>query len=508
MFIRSFLVWSILLTGWQVVVSQNFNRPVPPGVPPYEFEQYDSSDYGNYLMAPFRLGAGQGGPSKPAMILDASGYLLWYLPLAGQNVFDFKYHPDFQQYSLIRFVNPQFAQFILLDAALLPVDTFYTTNGVLPDPHEFTISSNHTFLISGVKDSVMDLSGYTFKNMPGSPQTNVIGFVVQEYDQDHHLIFEWNSSDHIHPSNGYDFYGYDSTAFDYAHGNAVFEDIDGNLLVSCRNTNAVYKVERPTGRVLWSLGGKTSSFTFSGDNGFSGQHDVQVLPNGHVTLFDNGNMNLFVKFSRAVEYALDTVTWKAQQVWQHRPQPFLFAPALGNHQTTEERNHLINYGLVYRPAPSFELMDDNENKLTALFFKDSVVSYRCFLEKLPVDQLPRPLVTCVEHDGILTLSAPAGYEKYMWSNGSITASIDVATPGTYQVWVNYGAGMLGSLPLKIDDPSSYCLATGTIDSVQHAGEQTILAVYDFLGRVVERPTPGGWYVVRYKNGDSRIVLMR
>ena len=48
--------------------------------------------------------------------------------------------------------------------------------------------------------------------------------------------------------------------FDYFHINSIDVDADGHLLVSARNTWAVYKVHRRTGEVLWRLGGKRSSF--------------------------------------------------------------------------------------------------------------------------------------------------------------------------------------------------------------------------------------------------------
>ena len=48
--------------------------------------------------------------------------------------------------------------------------------------------------------------------------------------------------------------------WDYLHVNSVQELGDGNLLIGGRNTSAVYKVDRRTAAVTWSLGGKHSSF--------------------------------------------------------------------------------------------------------------------------------------------------------------------------------------------------------------------------------------------------------
>ena len=50
---------------------------------------------------------------------------------------------------------------------------------------------------------------------------------------------------------------------------------DGNLLVSARNTWAVYKVSRKTGEVLWRLGGKRSDFEMGKGTVFAWQHDAR-----------------------------------------------------------------------------------------------------------------------------------------------------------------------------------------------------------------------------------------
>ena len=43
--------------------------------------------------------------------------------------------------------------------------------------------------------------------------------------------------------------------YDYFHINSIDVDSDGNLLVSARNTWAIYKIDRATGEVIWRLGG-------------------------------------------------------------------------------------------------------------------------------------------------------------------------------------------------------------------------------------------------------------
>ena len=500
-----FIAWMFLIPSF-CAFAQNFNRPVPAYMPRYEFVMHDTSYHGYYLTAPFSLGAGNQAPAT-AMILDSKGYLVWYMLPDALNLLDFKYFPDRQLYTFIKFKNPDDAWFTVMDTDFHLVDSFTTVNGFAPDPHEFQITSGQTYLVTGISDSIMDLSAFLFNGVPGSANTHVIGFVIQEFDENHNLLFQWNSNDHIHPAKAFQFYGYAPGNFDYCHGNSVAEDWDGNLLVSFRHLNAVYKISRFDGQVIWELGGKTSSFTFQNDPGFSGQHDAKRLPNGNISLFDNANMSVVPKISRAVEYSLDTVNWVAQKVWEYKYVPGFIGVAMGSHQTTEDRDHLINYGLDFRPNPSFVLTDDAGNLLSELFFQDSSMSYRSTIADIPFDNTKRPPVMCTQNANNITLSAPPGYNRYEWSTGAQSQSISISNTGTYQVWVDYGVGMIGSEPLTISDLQNACSVSG-VETPEPSQHPAVSGYYDLLGRKVARPLSGNIYLVRYENGKSKLVFWK
>lgn len=489
-------------------LAQAPNRPKPPAMPPYAFVIHDSTYQGYYLTTPFRLNGNAFGP-KPAAILDAKGFVLWFSPVFARNVNNFMYNPEAQMYQFVRFQNPQTAHYLLLDTAFNLVDSFTTVNGILPDSHEFHLTDDNTYLLAGVSDSIMDLSAFIINGAPGSPTTRAVGFVVQEFDSDHNLLYEWDSNDHIHPAQAYaSFYGYNPNNFDYCHGNSIDEDTDGHLLLSFRHLNAVYKIDRQTGAVIWQLGGKSSSFSFVNDAGFSGQHDARRLPNGNIAIFDNANMADTPRVSRAVEYALDTVNWVATKVWEYQYTPNVFSPAMGSHQTTPERLHLIEHGFVFRPDPNSVLVDDAGRLIAELIFADSVMSYRTYYySDLPVKSLQRPVITCSQNNGVVTLSAPPGYNRYVWSTGEMAPSITLNDTGVYQVWVNYGAGMLGSEPFFVDDLSAVCPLTGAGEPAGPGG-QKIVGYYDLLGRAIANPEAykhsGTLLLVRFADGSVRL----
>jgi len=134
------------------------------------------------------------------------------------------------------------------------------------------------------------------------------------------------------------------------HPNSIDFDLDGGVIASFRNTGAVVKIDPATHKVVWQLGGARNQFTFIGDplNGFSGQHCVRVLSNGHFIVFDNGVSNS-PGSSRAVEYAVDEAAKTATMVWQYVPDPPLFNQFTGSVQRLVNGNTVIawtNYGLI------------------------------------------------------------------------------------------------------------------------------------------------------------------
>jgi Arylsulfotransferase (ASST) len=57
--------------------------------------------------------------------------------------------------------------------------------------------------------------------------------------------------------------------------------------VSGRNLSTICRINKPTGHIVWRLGGKQSSFTFGAGATFSWQHDARYLSNNMVSMFDD-----------------------------------------------------------------------------------------------------------------------------------------------------------------------------------------------------------------------------
>lgn len=179
--------------------------------------------------------------------------------------------------------------------------TFTTPDGSPTDRHELQLLPNgdYVVVVYRARDGV-DLSPYG-----GPSDATVLDAVVEEITPDHKIAWSWSTADHVdlaETGRWYQNFVIDNpvrlpdgrTAYDIVHLNAVEPYGPHRFLVSLRHTDAVYSIDKSSGDVLWKLGGTPTSRSLKilGDHvaDFGGQHDVRVLPDGTVTLHDNGTL--------------------------------------------------------------------------------------------------------------------------------------------------------------------------------------------------------------------------
>lgn len=152
---------------------------------------------------------------------------------------------------------------------------------------------------------------------------------------DHYTIADWIEPTGVAPP------------FDFDHPNSLAFDLDGNYIVSFRHLGAVVKLDAQTGATMWQLGGRLNQFAIRGDplNGFTGQHSVRILDNGHLLMYDNG-LRHNPPHTRAVEYALDVGNKTATMVWEYEPSPVIFTPFVGSAQRLANGHTLVGFGVA------------------------------------------------------------------------------------------------------------------------------------------------------------------
>jgi hypothetical protein len=175
----------------------------------------------------------------------------------------------------------------------------------------------------------------------GPSNGTVLDSIVQEVDvKSGRVLFEWHSLDHIPLT---DTYSPVLDPFDYFHINSVDVDLDGNLLISARNTSALYKVDRSSGKILWRLGGRSGDFELGPSAFFMYQHDARAHSDGTITLFDDGPGPSSAQ-SRAIRLGIDLGSMRANVLQDYRHPTPLAAAAMGNAQVLGGNAMLVGWG--------------------------------------------------------------------------------------------------------------------------------------------------------------------
>lgn len=277
-----------------------------------------------------------GGATPYLMILDPSGYPRFHRAMRDLCT-DFKPQPN----GLLTYFDFAAGKYYAMDNTYVVVDSFECGNGYSTDVHELQLLPGGHALLMSYDGQPVDMSLV----VPGGDSAAiVIGLVIQELDEDKHVVFQWRSWDHFKIV---DATHEDLTApvIDYVHGNSIDADTDGNLIISSRHMDEVTKIDRVTGQLVWRWGGKHNQFTFVDDTlGFRHQHDARRIANGNITLFDNGNYR-DPAFSRAVEYELDEANLTARLVWEYRHVPEIYGFAMGSAQRLPNGSTLIGWGV-------------------------------------------------------------------------------------------------------------------------------------------------------------------
>ncbi|MFM1879281.1 MAG: hypothetical protein RLZZ241_2147 [Bacteroidota bacterium] len=110
---------------------------------------------------------------------------------------------------------------------------------------------------------------------------------------------------------------------DWGHANALAFDTDGNLLISYRDWNQIWKIDVATGSRMWILG-EGGDFKIEGLP-FDAQHAIIKDPQDNYLLFDNGRNK---RRSRIVSYVLQKDL--AREAWRIDLPEDLFSVKMGN----------------------------------------------------------------------------------------------------------------------------------------------------------------------------------
>jgi hypothetical protein len=301
-------------------------------------------------------------PQPGSMIVDGQGRLVWFERRPRQ-----AYNLEVQRYlgkPVLTWSEGTFLGFghpkdMIVNQSYRTVAVIRGAEDYKPDLHEFQITPQGTALIDAYSPVRADLS-----SVGGRVDGNVWDCIVLEVDiRTGRLLWEWHALGHIPVSNSYLKAPTARGLYDFFHINTIQQLPNRNLLISSRTTSAVYEIDKRTGNVVWTVGGKHPSFKMGPGTGFEWQHDAHLYPDGVLTLFNDAatQQEQDERQSSAEALAVNTSTMTVSLVHRYRHSPWQLARLGGSAQILPDHNVFVGWGsqpTFSEYSPSGQLLFD------------------------------------------------------------------------------------------------------------------------------------------------------
>lgn len=326
------------------------------------FEPGTSSGY--IFIAPYGFSDQSMYGQSGSLILDNLGDPIWFRPLGSPNLMNtdfrrqtYKGKPVLTFWQGTLATPPAYTNapggssepgscYYILDNTYAVIKNVRARRGFTSDIHEFLLTPCNTALFLSTKVVPMDLTPF------GGPKDGYVqDFAIQEVDLDtNKLVFFWDALDHIPLSESYVSASSaveSGNIWDAYHLNSIglTNNID-EIILSSRSCWTIYKIHKPTKKILWKLGGKNSSFTIESGAEFSWQHDARSLAKNLISLFDdnsNGESPSVIS-SHGLILELDFQSMTASLCRSYFHDPNLTVASQGNVQSLDNGNKFVGWG--------------------------------------------------------------------------------------------------------------------------------------------------------------------
>lgn len=237
------------------------------------------------------------------VIADNFGRISWFRPIdfegAGETVENFQAQEWKGRPVLTNYLGSTTARgysqrgvYEIFNKKYNRIKQFKPGNGYAADTHDFEITPWDTALVLSYRGVKWNTS-----SAGGGKNGKLMDNVFQEIDlKTGAVLFEWHSIGNVpmnednpdtppeQEENG------NWPVWDYFHINAVKPDGKNAFLISGRRNSGIYRIDRKTARNKWYLNGAGNGgdFKVAADATFGYQHDMNRLPNGDISIFDNG----------------------------------------------------------------------------------------------------------------------------------------------------------------------------------------------------------------------------
>ena len=252
------------------------------------------------------------------------------------------------------------------------------------DMHEFKQISNGNYMgfqneyavgpIPSNNDMTENFQAIGYQADGVTPEFPWFGQKIVEWNSDHEVVWSWNPFDHF-TMDDFDNYGgtwsmnvLAQNEYDWLHSNAFhFDEEESVIYVSHRHLSRISKIAYPSGDVIWNMGlpaeYNTGENNICTELGFSFQHNIQLLDDGSLLFFDNGNLSEMllgdsnpttrIRRIRVIDNSY------CETIWEYELPPNLFGSAAGSVQLLDNGNYsiyTIGTGSVIEVTPEQEII--------------------------------------------------------------------------------------------------------------------------------------------------------
>ncbi len=353
--------------------TQSFHSAPNLHPPTMTFTGNPDHSSGDVFVTPYA--SAQDGP----MIVDRRGNVLWFHPLKqGQEALDLQVQTYRGQKVLTWWQGVLDADHgtiyglghdVIADSSYKTVAVLHGSHPI--DLHEFQVTPEGTALVDEYVPVHMNLT-----SEGGLANGTVLDCVIQEIDiKTGRVLWQWHSLGHVPFAASYWSAPTNPNIYwDYFHLNSIQQLPNGNLLVSARNTWSIYEISRSTGHVLWTMGGKDSTFKMGPGTNFEWQHDARMHPGGILSLLDDASAPQEESEASAKLLRVNTRTMTAQLYRRYTHSPPLLAELAGNAEVLPNHDVFVGWGA----APDFSEYAPGGRQIFNGSFPGGVGTYRAF----------------------------------------------------------------------------------------------------------------------------------
>lgn len=235
--------------------------------------------------------------TSKVLIFDDEGRVVWWFDtLEGHRVF-----------------NVELAEDGMVWISTNPGDYVHTQGAV----HQLSLDgrTNAVWLMDGVHGAATPLEdgafAYLAKRSRPMDGGELLYDVIEEHLADGSTRVAFDTSLHFEPErlcNHYDIVipsSPDSVYYDWTHANSLILSEDkASYYLILRHYDALLKVDRASGEIVWTLGGPMSDFSFERSVDAPSHPHTSLVQDGRVVMMDNGNHH-DPPSSRVIDYAID-----------------------------------------------------------------------------------------------------------------------------------------------------------------------------------------------------------